>query len=258
MLNLNDSIYDYKDYSIYGDRNHPEFIVSDKDSLSRLITYASFEKQLIDNILNKKLALYLRFCDGEYLYYRKWFHFMPWLQKILWRDTTCRWEKPDIKMVPKHFEIFEKHKDHIYFCPHVSDSRIKQYAWSKLCDYIKKKNLSIYHFYYVYHFLNKIRQNKIEILNNIKIWYITHNKYIASLDHFPITVSYSQESITYLRQQDFSHYDLLLLWWGTASPLYADAIATTAQCPIIDAGYMLSIWESNTLVNDRGFSNIML
>ena len=241
MINLNDSVYDYKDYSVYGDRDHPEFIISDEDSLSRLVSYTDFESQLIDNILNKKLSLYLRFCDGEYLYYRNWFHFMSWLQRILWRDTTCRWEKPDIKMVSKHFKTFEKHKDHIYFCPHVSDSRIKNYKSSKLYQYIQKNNLQIHHFYYIYHFLNKIRQYKMTPLQHIKICYVTHNNYIQSLQHYPITLSYSQESIDYLRQQDFSNYDLILVWWWTASPLYADVIAYTAHCPIIDAGYILNI-----------------
>lgn len=239
MLNLNDSIYDYKDYSIYGDRNHPEFIVSDKDSLSRLITYASFEKQLIDNILQKKKSLYLRFCDGEYLYYSKWFQFMPWLQRILWRDTTCRWEKPDIKMVPKHFEIFEKHKDHIYFCPHVSDSRIKQYAWSKLCDYIKKKNLSIYHFYYVYHFLNQLRQKKIKELKNITIALVAHKDvYIHWMDHYVTGRTYTNEIGTMLKNTDFSKYDLVLVWAWVSAPLYMDSIS--AHCPVIDAWYLIN------------------
>jgi hypothetical protein len=246
MINLNNTIYDYKQYSIYGDKHHPEFIISDIDSLQRLVAYADFEKTIINQIKNKQKAIYLRFCDWEYLYYRKWFHFLPWIQKILWRDSTCRWEKPNYSLVKKHFDIFEKHKDYLYLCPHVSDSWIKNYKTSKLYEYIQNKNRQINHFYYIYHFLNKLRQNKIENLKDIKIWYITHNKYIAWLDHFTITASYSTESINYLTKQDFSHYDLLLLGWWTASPLYADAIATSAHCPIVDAGYMLSIRNADS------------
>ena len=70
MKNLNDSIYDYKNYSTYKKRNHDEFVVNDNKIENQLFSYETFEKSIISNILHKKRSIYLRFCDGEYIYYK--------------------------------------------------------------------------------------------------------------------------------------------------------------------------------------------
>lgn len=255
MINLNDSVYDYKDYSVYGDRDHPEFVVDDPEIESQLISYQAFEKKLIENIVHHKKSIYLRFCDGEYIYYSNRFSIIRWLQKILWRDSTCRWEKPDKSLLKRHFDAFEKNKEYTCFFPHVSKTHVKMFKDSKLRDYLKSNDILFGHFYYIYHFENKLRQAKIESLLWIKIALVAHAWIsISWIDHIITEKTYTNNVSIFLQKKDFSKYDLILLGWGIAAPLYANDIAYTAQCPIIDAGYMINIRET-TWNNERWFSN---
>ena len=260
MKNLNDIIYDYNDYSIYWDRNHSEFIVDDSEIETHLIPYIEFEQKLINSILSHQRQIYLRFCDGEFMYYKNNIlkdFFIKIYRYFRGRDKTCWWEKADTKLLAKHFDFFSRNKDIVNFFPHISKSYSGLFKETKLRDYLHHNKLYFWHFYYIYHFLNKLRQHKIDSLKNINIVYITHNAYIDWLDHYSIPNSYTQKDSEKLSTIDFSHYDLILLWGWIASPLWADAIKN-CNCPIIDSWYILSMWgKKSNWINDRVFTWVL-
>lgn len=172
-------------------------------------------------------------------------------------DKTCRWEKPDPRLLPQHFEFFangnHKTKDINYF-PHISNNYIKQFKSSKLRDYLKVKNIQYGHFYYVYHFLNKLRQWKIKELSDIKIALIAHPEIqIKNVDHYPTWRSYTAELSQKIQEIDFEKYDLILVWWWVSAPLRANSIKKY-NCPIVDAGCLINFWNS-TEEQDRMFCN---
>ena len=261
MQNLNDSIYDYQNYTVYKDRNHDEFVVNDAEIEKKLLSYEDCETKIISDIINHKASIYLRFCDGEFLYYKN-IKLVDYLKSVYrwlrWMNKTCRWEKTDLKLLNQHFEFFansnSQTKD-INFFPHVSNSYINQFKSSKLRDYLKENDIKFGHFYYIYHFLNKLRQWKIKELENIKIVYIDNQKYHDKLDYIYIPMWYSQAEADKLWQIDFTSYDLILLGWWISSPLWAKSI-NKYSCPIIDSGYMISTWsKAEDNIWDRAFTS---
>lgn len=260
-INLNDTLFDDKPYSTRDhNRLDPSYIISDKNILAILQDYKGFEKEVIDNINNKKLSIYLRFCDGEYLYYKKkilYDYILKLVKVMIWKkDITSRWEKISNNLQKNHYDFFQKYQNIIKFCPMSSDSRIKNLRKSFLYNIILSQEL-VWHLYYVYHFLNKLRQGLIPELIEKKICYVTHNQYIDQFDHIQIWKSYNDESISKLEQYDFSSYDIILLGGWISSPLYSKAIAKTAQCPIIDSWYMLSIRNSKKEYNEWPFTHLL-
>lgn len=260
MINLNDSMYDDAPYSTRNfNRNHPWYILSDQLLINKLQAYEDFKTELINNIITKKPFVYLRFCDWEYIYYNKKnliYYVKKIIKKILMRENkTSWWESMDNNLQEQHYNFFKEHANKIKFCPMFSDSWIKSFQSSYLYDIVLQQE-KIWHLYYVYHFLNSLRQHKIPELIEIKIAYVTHNKYINEYDHYKIWMSYSEEWIQMLKNTDFSKYDLVLLWWWISSPLYSKAILTSCDCPIIDSWYMLSIRNSNNEFNEGPYTHL--
>lgn len=248
VKNLNDLLFDDQPYSTRGgDRNHLSYVLSDEALISRLQDYPSFEDELVKSVLERKKKIYLRFCDGEYLYYKRetFVDLLVRAVKFLLgrKEVTCWGESIRNNRRDDHFRIFRENRGIVKFCPMFSDAFLRPLKTSMLYQVLLGEE-KIGHLYYVYYFLNRLRQGRVERLRNIRIVYVTHRHYIERFDHVVIGPSYDDAAVENLRRTDFSKYDLVLLGGGISSPLYSEAIAKTASCPIIDSGYMLSIWES--------------
>ncbi len=261
MINLNDTLYDDKPYSTRSwERNNSSYIISDKLLLDKLQSYTLFEKWIIAQSNEHVKHIYLRFCDWEFIYYSNpsiFDLFKKLVKKILWKESvTSWWEVMANDLQPLHWDYFKNYSSITTYCPMCSDARIYSLKKSKLYSILNQQE-SIWHLYYVYHFLNKLRQGLIPELIEKRICYVTHNQYIDQFDHIQIWKSYNNESINKLEQYDFSSYDIILLGGGISSPLYSKAIAKTAKCPILDSWYMLSIRNSKKEYNEWPFTHLL-